>query len=153
MKTFINGKDITNKWPKEIRKSGIGIIPEDRYAQGLCIDMKLSDNFIAGYHNNKEYSTRGFLKFNNIEEKSNSLINQYDIRVSDRKCNVSQLSGGNAQKIIFAREVESNPSLLIASQPTRGVDIGSIEFIHNKILELRKKNKGILLISSELQKL
>jgi len=152
-KIIVNGKDITNSWPKEIRKSGIGIIPEDRYAQGLCIDMKLSENFIAGYHNNKEYSRRGFLRFNNIEEKSNSLIDKYDIRVSDRKCNVSQLSGGNAQKIIIAREFESNPSLLIASQPTRGVDIGSIEFIHNKLLELRKRNKGILLISSELSEI
>lgn len=152
-KILIDGKDITNKWPKEIRKSGIGIIPEDRYAQGLCVDMKLSENFIAGYHNNKEYSRRGFLKFKDIEDKSNSLIDKYDIRVCDRYCTVSQLSGGNAQKIIIAREFESNPRFLIASQPTRGVDIGSIEFIHNKLLELREKNKGILLISSELSEI
>lgn len=152
-KIIMNDNDITNNWPKEIRKSGIGIIPEDRYAQGLCIDMKLSDNFIAGYHNNEEYCRGGFLKFNEIEEKSNSLIDKYDIRVSDRKGNVSQLSGGNAQKIIIAREFESNPNLLIASQPTRGVDIGSIEFIHNKLLELRERNKGILLISSELSEI
>lgn len=150
---LINGQDITNKWPKEIRKSGIGIIPEDRYAQGLCIDMKICDNFIAGYHDKEEFSSKGFLKFDDIEENSNKLIDKYDIRVADRKGNVSQLSGGNAQKIIIAREVESNPSLLIASQPTRGVDIGSIEFIHNKILELRKSNKGILLISSELSEI
>lgn len=150
---FIDGQEITNMWPKEIRKSGIGIIPEDRYAQGLCVDMGLDDNFIAGHHNNKEYSDRGFLRFKEIEKISNSLIDKYDIRISERHSNVSSLSGGNAQKIIIAREFESNPSLLIASQPTRGVDIGSIEFIHEKILELRQRKKGILLISSELSEI
>lgn len=150
---LIEGQEITNLWPKEIRKSGIGIIPEDRYAQGLCVDMNLDDNFIAGHHNNKEYSERGFLKFKEIEKISDSLIDKYDIRISERHSNVSALSGGNAQKIIIAREFESNPSLLIASQPTRGVDIGSIEFIHEKILELRQRKKGILLISSELSEI
>jgi simple sugar transport system ATP-binding protein len=150
---FLDGQDITNMWPKEIRKSGIGIIPEDRYAQGLCVDMSLNDNFIAGHHDNTEYSNRGFLKFKEIEKISTSLIDKYDIRISERYANVSSLSGGNAQKIIIAREFESNPSLLIASQPTRGVDIGSIEFIHSKILELRQRNKGILLISSELSEI
>lgn len=150
---YINGKNISNKWPKEIRKSGIGIIPEDRYAQGLCIDMKISSNLIAGYHDREEYSNYGFLKFNEIEKNSNSLIDKYDIRVADKSGNVSQLSGGNAQKVIIAREFESDPSLLIASQPTRGVDIGSIEFIHNKILELKRRNKAILLISSELSEI
>lgn len=147
---LLNGLDITNTWPKEIRASGIGIIPEDRYAQGLCVDMSLDDNFIAGQYENKDYFNKGFLKFKEIEKKSTDLIDKYDIRISQRKSNVSSLSGGNAQKIIIAREFESNPSLLIASQPTRGVDIGSIEFIHKKILELRAQDKGILLISSDL---
>lgn len=150
---YINGRNISNKWPKEIRKSGVGIIPEDRYAQGLCIDMKISDNLIAGYHDRQEFSRHGIMKFNEIEKVSNSLIDKYDIRVADRNGNVSQLSGGNAQKVIIAREFESDPSLLIASQPTRGVDIGSIEFIHNKILELKNRNKAILLISSELSEI
>ncbi|WIV11626.1 ABC transporter ATP-binding protein [Proteiniborus sp. MB09-C3] len=150
---YINGKDITNKWPKEIRKSGVGIIPEDRYAQGLCRDMKLSENIIAGYHDREEYSRHGFMKFNKIKEKTNNLIHKYDIRVADKDGNVSQLSGGNAQKVIIAREFESDPSLLIASQPTRGVDIGSIEFIHNRILKFRKRNKAILLVSSELSEI
>lgn len=150
---YLKGKNITNKWPKDIRKSGIGIIPEDRYAQGLCKDMKISENIIAGYHDRKEYSKKGFMRFRNIEEKSNELIYKYDIRVADKDGNVSQLSGGNAQKVIIAREFESNPCLLIASQPTRGVDIGSIEFIHNQILKLRKRNKAILLISSELSEI
>lgn len=150
---FINGKDITNKWPKDIRKSGIGIIPEDRYAQGLCKDMKISENIIAGYHDREVYSNHGFMKFNEIKEKTNDLICKYDIRVADKDGNISQLSGGNAQKVIIAREFESDPDLLIASQPTRGVDIGSIEFIHDRILKLRKSNKAILLISSELSEI
>lgn len=150
---YINGKNITNKWPKEIRKSGIAIIPEDRYAQGLCKDMKISDNLIAGYQDREEYSRYGFLKFKEIEKKSNSLIDKYDIRVADKSGNLSQLSGGNAQKVIIAREFESDPSLLIACQPTRGLDIGSIEFIYNKIVELKRRNKAILLISSDLSEI
>jgi general nucleoside transport system ATP-binding protein len=150
---YIKGRKITNKWPKEIRKSGIGIIPEDRYAQGLCVDMKLSDNLIAGYHDKPEYSKYGLMKFNEINQASDSLIDKYDIRISDREGNVSQLSGGNAQKIIIAREFEEKPSFLVASHPTRGVDIGSIEFIHNKILELRQQNSAILLVSSELSEI
>lgn len=150
---YINGKNITNKWPKEIRRSGIGIIPEDRYAQGLCADMKLSENLIAGYHDTDRYSNGIFMDFNAVENDTDKLIDKYDIRIGDRHGNVSQLSGGNAQKIIIAREFESNPSLIIASQPTRGVDIGSIEFIHKKILELRNKNKAILLISCELSEI
>lgn len=152
-KIYLNGKDITNKWPKEIRKQGIGIIPEDRYAQGLCRDMKISENLIAGYHYKKEYSKNGFMRFKYIKKKANDLIRNYDIRVADVYGNVSQLSGGNAQKVIIAREFESDPCVLIASQPTRGVDIGSIQFIHQQILKLRKRNKAILLISSDLSEI
>ena len=150
---YINGKNITNKWPKEIRRSGIGIIPEDRYAQGLCADMKLSENLIAGYHDTDRYSNGIFMNFDAIERDTDKLIDKYDIRIGDRHGNVSQLSGGNAQKIIIAREFESNPSMIIASQPTRGVDIGSVEFIHRNILEFKNRNKAILLISCELSEI
>lgn len=152
-KIYLNGHDITNKWPKEIRKLGIGIIPEDRYAQGLCRDMKISENLIAGYHYKEEYSKNGFMKYKYIKKKAAQLIQNYDIRVADIEGNVSQLSGGNAQKVIIAREFESDPCVLIASQPTRGVDIGSIEFIHHQILKLRKRNKAILLVSSDLSEI
>ncbi len=146
-------KDITNRWPERLRREGIGIIPEDRYAQGLCKDMTLGDNLISGYHQKKEFCRCGLLDKHNIAKNRDELIEQYDIRISDREGKVSQLSGGNAQKIIIAREFDSDPKVLIASQPTRGVDIGSIEFIHKKILELRNQNKAILLVSSELSEI
>ncbi len=146
-------KDITNWWPAELRLSGVGIVPEDRYAQGLCKDMSISENLIAGYHNNPCICKKGLLLKKEIENKGDRLIEKYDIRIAEREGNVSQLSGGNAQKIIVAREFDSDPKLLIVSQPTRGVDIGSIEFIHKKILELRAANKAVLLVSSELSEI
>ena len=145
--------DITNKWPDDLRASGIGIVPEDRYAQGLCKDMTIYENMIAGYHSNKKVCKNGIMLKKEISDTSDKLIEKYDIRVAEKNGNVSQLSGGNAQKIIVAREFDSNPRVLIVSQPTRGVDIGSIEFIHNKILDLRNENKAILLVSSELSEI
>jgi simple sugar transport system ATP-binding protein len=150
---YLYNSDITNKWPAGLRSSGIGIVPEDRYAQGLCKDMTISDNLIAGYHNNEKLCRKGLLLKKEIENVSDRLIEKYDIRIAERNGNVSQLSGGNAQKIIVAREFDSNPKMLIVSQPTRGVDIGSIEFIHKKILDLRNENKAILLVSSELSEI
>ena len=149
----IYDQDITNKWPRELRGAGIGIVPEDRYAQGLCKNMTISDNLIAGYHNKNNVCKNGIMQNKEIEDTCDQLIEKYDIRIAEREGNVSQLSGGNAQKIIVAREFDSNPRVLIVSQPTRGVDIGSIEFIHKKILDLRNENKAILLISSELSEI
>jgi simple sugar transport system ATP-binding protein len=152
-KVQIYDRDITNKWPKELREAGIGIVPEDRYAQGLCKNMTISDNLIAGYHSKDSICKNGIMQKQEIEDTCDKLIEKYDIRIAEREGNVSQLSGGNAQKIIVAREFDSNPRVLIVSQPTRGVDIGSIEFIHKKILDLRDENKAILLISSELSEI
>jgi simple sugar transport system ATP-binding protein len=152
-KVLLKGNDITNDWPDVIRKYGIAIIPEDRFAEGLCRDMSIEDNCVAGYLFDKDFSTNGILRKASIRSFRDRLIAAYDIRVADQNGNVSQLSGGNAQKIIIAREVERNPVVLIAAQPTRGVDVGSIEFIHNKLLELRSKNTAILLISSDLNEI
>jgi len=146
-------RDITNKWPDELRAEGIAVIPEDRYAQGLCREMSLSDNLISGYHSDRRFCRRGLMQKKSINRHRDSLIKKYDIRVADPAGKVSQLSGGNAQKVIIAREFESDPKVLIACQPTRGVDIGSIMFIHNKILEMRRQNKAILLVSSELSEI
>ena len=152
-KVYIEGKDITDEWPDELRKDGIGIIPEDRYAQGLCETMSISDNCIAGYHNDKNICKGGFLHRKNINALRDKFIRDFDIRVGSIDGNVGQLSGGNAQKIIIAREFESHSKLLIACQPTRGVDIGSIEFIHKQILEYRDRGNAVLLISSELSEI
>lgn len=152
-KILMNGEDITNKWPKHLRKEGIGIVPEDRYIHGLCEDMSIEDNCIAGYHDQEDVCRRGILDKRAISEKRDSMIDKYDIRVSNRDDMVSSMSGGNAQKIILAREFEADPDVLIASQPTRGVDIGAIEFIHNALLDFAARGKAVLLVSSELSEI
>lgn len=152
-KITLNGKDVTNAWPDKLRKFGIGIIPEDRYAQGLCRDMSIPENCIAGYFDTHGVCSKGVLKNKKMKQLCDEFIEKYDIRVSDKYGLISQLSGGNAQKVIIAREFENNPDLIIACQPTRGVDIGSIEFIHRQLLALRNAGKAVLLISSELSEI
>lgn len=147
------GKEITNYWPDKIRKQGIGIIPEDRYKHGLCKTMKISENLIAGYHMDETFCSKGLLNLKRIQNRRDDLIESFDIRVGSRDGNVGELSGGNAQKVIIAREMSMNPEVLIASQPTRGVDIGSIEFIHKQIVKIRDEGKAVILISSELSEI
>jgi len=149
-KIIFNGKNITNWWPVDIREAGIGIIHEDRYAQGLCRDMTINENIVAGYHRKPDVSKHGMMRYGEIAKKRDRLVKEYDIRITNPDGKVSQLSGGNAQKLIIAREFDSNPRLLIAYQPTHGLDVGSIEFVHSKILELRKQEAGVVLVSSEL---
>lgn len=152
-RVYLGDRDITNLWPDQLRKAGIGIIPEDRYGQGLCQSMSIPDNCIAGYWDDKEVCRYGVLKKKSILQRARDYIKKYDIRVAEEQGNVSDLSGGNAQKIIIAREFESHPRLIIACQPTRGVDVGSIEFIHKQLLQFRNAGNAVLLISSELSEI
>lgn len=149
----IEGSPITNWWPMDIRNSGIAIIPEDRYQHGLCKEMSLGDNVIAGYQSRPDVCSHGFLKNKGIEEKRDKLIDEYDIRIADIHGPVGQLSGGNAQKVIVAREFYYDPRVIIAGHPTRGVDIGSVEFIHKQITRLRDEGAAIILVSSELSEI
>lgn len=144
----LGGIPCTNNWPDELRRKGLGIIPEDRYAQGLCQDMSIADNCVAGYCDT--VSRFGVLQKRKMKACRDQYLQKYDIRVAEADGNVSQLSGGNAQKIIVARELENRPSVIIACQPTRGVDVGSIEFIHSQLLAFRNAGNAVLLISSEL---
>lgn len=144
------GKNITNRWPKDIRRLGIGIIPEDRYLHGACKELTIADNIIAGYHNTPELCSWGFLKKKSIEERRDSLIEKFDVRISTKEGLVDSLSGGNTQKLIVAREFHADPDLLIASQPSRGIDVGSIEYMHQSLLDFAARGKAVLLISSEL---
>ena len=150
---ILYGKNVTNRWPKELRKEGICIIPEDRYATGLCREMSVSDNCIAGYHDNKEILKYGLYNSKKIDEIRDKYIDEFDIRLGDKNGVIGNLSGGNAQKVIIARELASKPKILMACQPTRGVDIGSIEFIHNEILKFRDQGNTVILVSSELSEI
>lgn len=149
----MNGKNITNWWPEQLRTAGMGIIPEDRYAQGLCREMSLAENCIAGYHNRADVCRYGFHRAKAIERKRDHFIESFDIRLSDVKGAIGSLSGGNAQKVIIARELSAGPKLLIACQPTRGVDIGSIEFIHKQLLQFKEAGNTVILVSSELSEI
>lgn len=149
----VGGKEATNWWPMDIRNTGVAIIPEDRYQHGLCKEMSLGDNMIAGYQSRPDVYSHGFLKRKAIRAKRNKLLKQYDIRIADIDGPVGQLSGGNAQKVIVAREFYYGPRVIVAGHPTRGVDIGSIEFIHSEIVRLRDEGAAIILISSELSEI
>lgn len=150
--TFDN-QNVTNWWPQKLREAGLGIIPEDRYAQGLCKDMSIADNCIAGYHGAKDICAHGLYNQKTIKQKRDEFINEFDVRVSDADGTIGSLSGGNAQKIIIARELSAKPKVLLACQPTRGVDIGSIEFIHKEILKFRDAGNTVILVSSELSEI
>ena len=149
-KVEIDGKDVTGLWPDELREYCVGIVPEDRYRQGLCLKLPVSANLIAGYHGKKPYCEKGIMNKRVMRDNKNKLVAEYDIRLSTSDPAVGSLSGGNAQKVIIAREFSRKPKVLLVSQPTRGVDIGAIEFIHNEILRMRDEGCAVLVISSEL---
>lgn len=147
----MEGEEICGSWPDELRRKGIGFIPEDRYQQGLCLEEKISNNIIAGYHDLPPYCKKGIMNYKVIRENSKKLVKEYDVRLSaDADPTVGCLSGGNAQKVIIAREFSREPRVLLVSQPTRGVDIGAIEFIHNQILAMRDAGAAVMVISSDL---
>lgn len=146
----ILGKDITNKSVYDIIESGISTIPEDRHKRGLVLDFSVSENMILEKRGKAPFSKKGILNFKEIESYTQEMIDKFDIRPNDIHAIARGLSGGNQQKVILAREIDNNPDLLIAAQPTRGLDVGAIEIIHKYIVEQRDKGKAVLLISFEL---
>ena len=148
---ILGGHNIANKTVREIKEDGLSFIPEDRLKRGLILNYSTRDNLILGFHYLPEITKGPFLDFKKMEENAKVLIEKYDVRPRDYSLPVKNFSGGNQQKVIIAREAERNLKFLLAAQPTRGVDIGAIEFIHKKILELKKAGIAILLISAELE--
>lgn len=146
----ILGKDITNKSVSDIIESGISTIPEDRQKSGLVLDFTIAENMILEKRNKEPFSKNGILNFKEINDYAKSMIDKFDIRPNDTQAIVGGLSGGNQQKVILAREIDNNPDLLIAAQPTRGLDVGAIEIIHKYIVQQRDNGKAVLLISFEL---
>lgn len=150
-KITLNGKDITNSTIRQRNNDGIAYIPEDRQTYGLVLDFTLSSNLALKNYNQEPFAKKGIINHKKIDEFGESLIGKYDIRSGQGiKTVVRSMSGGNQQKAIIAREVEQNAELIIFVQPTRGLDIGAIENIHNQIIAERDKGKAILLISLEL---
>ena len=146
----LNGKDITNTSPRNILDTGMNSIPEDRQKRGLILEYPIKDNLILENVHKEPFSSKGKLNFKNIDENARNLVEKFDVRPNDINEKAVSLSGGNQQKVIIAREISNNPDVLIAAQPTRGLDVGAIEFIHQYLVELRNANKAVLLISFEL---
>ena len=150
-KIYYNGQDIS-KWTIREKNLHFSHIPEDRHKHGLILDFTLGNNFILQRYFEPEFNNHGFIKTNYIEEYSNRLIQEYDVRSGQGyKTIARQMSGGNQQKAIIARELDRNHELLIAVQPTRGLDVGAIELIHKQIVKERDAGKAVLLVSLELE--
>ncbi len=147
---FIYDVDAKNLSIKEMRNLGLSYIPEDRMTVGVAKDMDILTNLFANQYDKKEYSNRFFLNRKNMEKRAEQLIKDFSIKASSYKQEVGMLSGGNIQKVVVARELSNEPKIIIANQPTRGIDVGAQEFIREKIVEFRDKGAAIILISADL---
>lgn len=151
---LMHGEDVVNKSPRFIFEKGITSIPEDRQKHGLVLPFTVAENLVLQNFANKEFSKNGILNKKKIKEHATKLIEKFDIRpVGCEERLAGQLSGGNQQKVIIAREVTNDADLLIAFNPTRGLDVGAIEFVHKYLVEQRNKNKAVLLVSFELSEI
>lgn len=146
------GKNVTNRSARELKELGIAHIPEDRHKRGLLLNADLAENSILGVHYRPPVAaTAGLMNSAAINKRVGEIIENFDVRPPDPTLAARSLSGGNQQKLIIGREFELNPKLLLVSQPTRGVDIGAIEFIHRKLIALRDAGSAVLLVSAELE--
>ena len=151
---IFNGKDITKDSIRSRIDEGIAHIPEDRHKRGLILDYTLEDNLVLKAYKNEPFSKNGLINRNKITEYANEIIDTFDVRSGEGGKSIARsLSGGNQQKGIIGREIQSNPDLLIAVQPTRGLDVGSIEYIHKRLVEQRDNGKAVLLVSLELDEI
>ncbi len=152
-KVFVRGAEVTNKSPKDIRKSGLAHIPEDRNLRGLNRSLTVKENLIAVRLDEKPFANGLFRNQSAVKAYADKLVAKFDVRPADSDLPVASFSGGNAQKVVVAREADADGNLLIASQPTRGVDIGSIESIRRILNQAKENQKGILLVSADLDEI
>lgn len=152
-KVILKGEDVTTRNVRQRRENGMAHIPEDRLKMGGATNCTIRDNLILNRYYQKPYCKGGILDSKKLEDMSEKLCVDFGVKTPDSTYKLGTLSGGNMQKVVFAREMEANPDLLIAAQPTRGVDIGAIESIHHKIVEVRDSDRGVLLVSAELDEI
>ena len=151
---LLGGEDIAGWSVDRIRDAGVAFVPEDRHEQGLVLDMSLWENAILGREDDSEFSSRlGILSLRRIKQVATDLVSRYDVRARNIDVTAGTLSGGNQQKLILARELEADPRLLVAAQPTRGLDIGAIEFVWRQLLDQKAAGRAVLLISAELDEI
>ncbi len=147
----ICGQDVSKFSPRKVLETGVGHIPEDRHGFGVIMDMSIKQNMMMHIYRQDEYCKHGFMNWNKISEYSDRLVEEFDVRPRNSEAVFGSLSGGNQQKVVVARELDKKPNLLIAMHPTRGVDVGSIEFIHKQIVKARDAGQAVLLVSTELE--
>ena len=149
---FLNGQPIECD-PALLRDRGLAHVPEDRHHEGLVLPFEENENAVLGYHGDRRFLSGPFLQIDAMREEALNKITKYDIRPPDPRLKTANFSGGNQQKIVLAREMERDPVVLLIGQPTRGVDVGAIEFIHRRIIEMRDAGKAVLLVSVELDEI
>lgn len=149
----LDGADITGRSPAEIQRLGMGYIPDDRFADGLVGDYDIQSNLILGHHRQEPFARRGLLQFGAIRDFARKAIAELEIKAPSEATRTRSLSGGNAQKVIVAREFAQATKVILANQPSRGLDVGVIEYMHERLLEKRRNDFGILLASEELDEL
>ena len=148
---ILNGKNIENESIRNRTLTGMGHIPEDRHKHGLVLDYTLAENMILQTYFKEPFQKNGFLQNNEIEKYSDRLIKQFDVRSGQGSDTIARsMSGGNQQKAIIAREIDRDPMLLVAVQPTRGLDVGAIEYIHKQLVNERDEGRAVLMVSLEL---
>ena len=149
----IKGKDVVGLPPRKITEMKASHVPEDRHRDGLVLDMTISENIALQTYYKEPLSKNGILNYTNIHNYARKLMEEFDVRAANDYVPASALSGGNQQKAIIAREVDRDPDLLIVSQPTRGLDVGAIEYIHKRLIGERDKGKAVLVVSFELDEI
>jgi simple sugar transport system ATP-binding protein len=149
-RVLVAGEDVTEHSPRQIHRSGVAHIPEDRQESGLILDFTVTENMVLGCYYDEPYSEGILMDWAAAIGASQRLVDEYDVKTNRVDVPVSTLSGGNQQKVIVAREFDRDVKLVVASQPTRGVDVGSIEYIHSRIVEQRDQGAAGLIVSSEL---
>ncbi|WP_164682876.1 ABC transporter ATP-binding protein [Streptococcus hyointestinalis] len=149
----IKGQDVTHLTTRKITELSVGHVPEDRHRDGLVLEMTLSENMALQTYYKEPMSKNGILNFHNINEHARKLMKEFDVRGANELVPAKGFSGGNPQKAIIAREIDRDPDLFIVSQPTRGLDVGAIEYIHKRLIEERDKGKAVLVVSFELDEI
>jgi ABC-type uncharacterized transport system ATPase subunit len=150
---YVGGRDLTNATAKESLDAGIGHIPEDRHRRGLVLPFSLTENIALHGYRQAPNSRRGFLDLAAMAERARRLLREFDVRGGSPETPAYALSGGNQQKVVLAREIDGDPNVLIAAQPTRGLDVGAIEFVHRRLVEQRDAGRAVLLVSLELEEI
>jgi simple sugar transport system ATP-binding protein len=150
---FLEGENITGMAPGDITERMLSYIPEERMRDGMIHDFTVAENMILREHHKAPYSRYGFLNLRDISKHADELIRRFQVKTPSQETHAKNLSGGNIQKIVLAREISRNPRVIVAAQPTRGLDIGATEYVREQLLVERRKGAAILLISEDLDEI